>query len=444
MIPRLIFRSEVVSLAVHSILLLGITACVHAADLLSLNTNLPPPVPRGFVFGVSQGSETALPWLQRLGVQWTRVNVGWKHLTPTVIEPSLHLDEVRGNFERVRQLSSKIDWTPVDERLRSVLRCGIRSIVIVGHGYNSNYAGLNGHPAYPDRIGREQYLAQMYWTVRAVVERYDGDGIDDAPGIVIKIWQTENELNEAGWTAAWGWRQPVWLDGLRSAWSDWNFLTRLLQTLHQAVKDADPEALTLMNFHTDLPAWMSRLAGERGWLQAVREWSPYMDIIGMDAYPNYFDPLPVAGEAVGKRVALIKTVSNKPVYIIETDYPTGPAILGFLPENQAQFVRDSYQSARAAGAEGYFKFSVVSSPESHKVTITEADVARVHWIRPCLKNRRWIRLIGWALTHTDYIHSHFLAVLQAVEGYWGVVTPDGNPNPAFEELRLISDAIPKS
>ena len=399
----------------------------------------PPPIPNGFILGISQCNEDIIPVLKQLNIHWMRIKITWKELTPEVVEPSLRLTDVQGKPEQVRRLSQHVNWSPVDKRLLSILQRGIRPIVIVGHGYFTSHAKLNGKPACPDLIGREKYLAQMYWTTRAIVERYDGDGIDDAPGIVIKVWQMENELNEAALTAVWGCRQPVWLDGLSSAWADWTFLTRLLQTIYHAVKDADPEALTLMNFHTDVPAWISWLAGGHGWLDAVREWRDYMDIIGMDAYPNYFNPEPLKGEVVGARVAMIKkTATGLPVFVIETDYPSGPSVLGFTPENQAKYIRASFQSARNAGADAYFKFHVTDPSGLHKVTITDTDVERIKWIRQCVKNRRWLLLSGWALIHANYIKSHFLDILKVVEKYCGVFTPDGQGTAAFNELKRIA------
>ena len=37
------------------------------------------------------------------------------------------------------------------------------------------------------------------------------------------------------------------------AWHDWDYMTEVLSTLRMAVKDADPNGLTTMNFHTDIP-----------------------------------------------------------------------------------------------------------------------------------------------------------------------------------------------
>ncbi len=398
----------------------------------------PGPMPRGFVLGVSQGDEKAVPYLQELGLGWNRIGIPLRALTPELIEPGLRPSDVMGNAARVRALARRVDWSATDERMRSLIRRGIRPVPIVGHGYKQFYARINGEDAYPDRIGRDHYLAQMYWSVRATVERYDGDGVDDADGIVIKVWQLENELNQAGLTAAWGWREPSWLGGLSSAWNDWGFLTRLLDTLHRAVKDADPEALTFMNFHTDVPDDISRLMGARPWLDAVKEWKGRMEIIGFDAYPNYYAADPVRGDVVGERTRLIKEASGgMPVWVIETDYPTGPAERGFTPEKQAAFLRTSYDSARAAGVSGYFKFYMIGS-DTHDTAITEQDLKNLATVVPLWEGGHTFKLFTWALFHLGYVNSHFLDVVKTVEGYWGMVAPEGEPKPAFFVMQDIA------
>ena len=60
--------------------------------------------------------------------------------------------------------------------------------------------------------------------VRAVVERYDGDGVDDAPGPpIVRYWQVENEPNLARWV------------GTPEQYAD------LLRHTHEAAKQADPD-----------------------------------------------------------------------------------------------------------------------------------------------------------------------------------------------------------
>ena len=123
--------------------------------------------------------------------------------------------------------------------------------------------------------------------------------IDDAPsGLRIPFWQTENELNQAFFTAIFGWRHPALFGAFGSAWTDWAFVTDILETLRLAVKDADPTALTTMNFHTDVHPGLNHYFDNPGWQEAVVQWRDLMDVISFDAYPNYYRSSPPDGWAV--------------------------------------------------------------------------------------------------------------------------------------------------
>ncbi len=392
------------------------------------------PAADGFILGVSQGASEAIPVMRELGIKWGRMSISWNDVTPGIEEPFPRLDDVIDSREAVIEFSRGVDWTDADRRLRYRLENGITPIPIIGSGWHTSYPRYKGAKAHPEAVGPEHYLAFMYIYVRSTVERYDGDGFLDAEDIVIKLWQTENELNQAGLTAAWGWRDPTWFKGLRSSWNDWDWLTRLLGILYRAVHDADPEAITYMNFHTDIHPRMNRLFGSPHWEQAVRDWKDLMDVIGFDAYPNYYTADPVRGEVVGERVARIKELApGKKVMVIEVDYPYAPAVRGFSPEKQARFLGASYEAARQAGADGYFKFRVMD-PGKHEVDITEKDLANLEKIVPWYEQGKMWRLLFWALPRYAYVRDHFLDVLKSVEGNWGVIDQHGNKLPAYYVL----------
>jgi len=91
-------------------------------------------------------------------------------------------------------------------------------------GNINNYTPINPDYVLDDSwypVDEEKYLA----FVRAVVERYDGDGIDDMPGLEnpIHYWQVGNEPNDQNR-------------------SDFAALQRIA---YEAIKEADPEAVVL-------------------------------------------------------------------------------------------------------------------------------------------------------------------------------------------------------
>jgi len=396
-----------------------------------------------FLFGISQGSSgPALQYMPELGMHWFRRGITLKSLTPEVLDPELTMADLQANPDLVYQFIDEVDWTNTDNDMRALLAAGIQPMPSVGHGWIGTLPLLNGQTATPDVLGRDHYLAQQYRYVRAVVERYDGDGDHDADGIVVKIWQIENELNVAAITTLYGWREPTGLAGLFSAWADWNFLTELLATLNQAAHDADPEAITIQNLHTDIHPNFTALLGLPSWIDAATLWRDLMDVIGFDAYPNYYESTPVRGTVVGERVTTLQQAApGKLIVAVEVGYPTGPSELGYDEDKQAQFIDEAFHSAYEAGIAGYFHFGLVSS-DTHTVDITQQDIDAMAFLGPHFADGDVWGITGWALAHLSYLMDpHFVDVLQAVEGYWGVVNTQGYHKPGFAVLQAIAAEI---
>ena len=249
------------------------------------------------------------------------------------------------------------------------------------------------------------------------MERYDGDGYKDADGMVIKYWQIENELNQAMFTTLYGWREPTGTAGLTSLWADWDFLTTLLDTLNRAVHDSDPTALTTQNLHTDIPPEYNRLFGLPGWPAAAFQWRNSMDIVGFDAYPNYYYADPINSDTVGERVDMLQELSGgKPVIIMESGYPAGPLELGYTEEKQAQYLVDSVHSAVDAGAIGYIHFKLTSTYQP-SIEVTEQDKENLELIGQLFEDGHVLALLAWIALHEDEI-PHMIEVLQAVEPFW--------------------------
>ncbi len=98
-----------------------------------------------------------------------------------------------------------------------------------------------------------------------VVERYDGDGYQDAPGSPrIDYWEVWNEPDQpATWVTCTGHNDPVAYEAL-------------LEVTYQAIKQADPSAQVLVGGMTDgdtvgLDGFMDRVVAAGGW--------PYFDIL---------------------------------------------------------------------------------------------------------------------------------------------------------------------
>ncbi|CAG1000392.1 hypothetical protein MYXO_02965 [Myxococcaceae bacterium] len=406
------------------------------------NDFTPVSIPE-FLFGLSQTPADVMAIANEVGAGHVRPTLSWRSIEPSVEPIGLTVDAVRSDPSQVSQYLASHDWTPFDSRLGEIAAAGLVPVPIVGHGYSGSLPLRGGVPAAPDVLGREEYLARQYLFTRAVVERYDGDGVDDAPsGLRIPFWQTENELNQAFFTAIFGWRHPAYFGALASAWMDFEYLTRLLRTLRMAVKDADPTALTTMNFHSDVHPMLNQYFRQPGWLSSIVLWRMEMDVVSFDAYPNYYRSTPPAGSVVGERAAQVATLScGMPVMVMETGYPSAPAEAGFDEAKQAAFLRDAFDSSVAAGVRGFFVFGARTS-ETHTATITPEDLAALDQLAGWIETGDAPALLTYAFANPDYMQNHLVEVVQAVEGHWGLYRADGSEKPSLEVMREIGRSLP--
>ena len=280
---------------------------------------------------------------EMVGAAWYRAYIIWKDVDPMLEEPELSLDEV--NDDKVQAYAFEdVDknWAKYDLLMDKLDAAGIKLFLVIAAGYTWELPRMSDGtkatvPALPETIGYDNYIAQACLHARAAVRRY---------GQTVGVWVTEAELNMAGPTVLWGWRDGV-------AWWDADFLTELLATLSSCVHQEDPAAQVTMNFHTDV-AWKNR----------VRDWAPYLDIISLDAFPNYFISDPVRGHVVGRRVReTLLLGTGKPVVVQETSYPTGVSYFHFTEEKQAQFIQEGVRSVYDAGGSGYFHFKLSAAEE---------------------------------------------------------------------------------
>lgn len=435
--------------AMVTLVALGVSPGVGADELRGRSPWRPPPcqgqvvdppaLPE-FILGVQAGSRSTT-LMPELGLTWSRTYIKWSTIQPSVDDPELSFEETGVRPEIIEDYIAAGNWTSTDNLHRSLIQAGLDPFPVVGAGWYHSYPDLDGQPATPDALGTDAYLAQLYRHTRAVVERYDGDGYLDADGIVIKTWQIENELNQAWLTCLWGWRLPAFGEGLTSVWYDFNFVTDLLSTLNQAVHDADPEAITVTNLHTDVSEDINHMFRLPSWQEAAGLWRESVDVMGFDAYPNYYVAQPIRGDLVGERAALIREQTcGRNVIAMEVGYPAGPAELGFSEESQAAFLEEALTSLVAAGGSGYFYFKL-DSAYSHTVEITEADKRAYQTLGYLYDQGRVLALTAWALANLEYIDEHMLDVLQAVEPYWGLVDSDGNHKPSFEVMQDLAEAI---
>ncbi|MBI5181753.1 MAG: hypothetical protein HZA06_02445 [Nitrospirae bacterium] len=150
--------------------------------------------------------------MKNLGAHWTRGN---QQLIWDIIEPEIGKGYNWDNqyltdsmIKRIYSHGNSVHWL-------GAFTEGLRSEV-----------SLRNPLDYPD-----EYKA----FVKAAVERYDGDGIDDAaPAVRVKYWQIGNE-------------SPFWQEKGRTA-QDY---IKFVKMISEAVKEADPEAKIVLIAPTD-------------------------------------------------------------------------------------------------------------------------------------------------------------------------------------------------
>jgi hypothetical protein len=127
------------------------------------------------------------------GMQWVNfAGVGWNAIEPNPPQSGLH----------------RYKWEKLDRAIRVWQEHGFRIAVSLRLG-NGWFAGpIKYRPAGlelkdTDRLPAEEYMDHYRAWITALVERYDGDGVDDMPGLRYPVlhYQVGNEYaNPAFWT----------------------------------------------------------------------------------------------------------------------------------------------------------------------------------------------------------------------------------------------------
>jgi len=390
-----------------------------------------------FMKGVSwYGNGPEIHQMKELGANSVRPGIRWNKVEQKILDASLTIERVNENPDLVSDYP--VYWTVIDNMVNSLTGNGFVIVCWIGAGTVGELPLINGEMATPDELGKENYLGCIYRHARAVVRRYKDR---------IHYWMIEGELNEAQLTSLFGWRRG-------DAWSDEEFVTKLLATLHDAVRAEDPEAKIIITFHTDIHENIHHnprsglLAGPYHWTEWLEKWQQYLDIVGIDCYSNYYTADPIYGTDIGDRVATAKgIVQDKPVIVFETAYPTAapgvvlPDPVAFTEEKQAQYVGDAINSAIENGADGFFYFTIQSKGITN--TYTEADLEALRTLGTAFRNGDAEALVNFLIENLGYAQNKLPAVLKKVEHGWGLLREDGSKRPGFHVLQEIFSTIPK-
>lgn len=243
------------------------------------------------------------------------------------------------------------DWTRADLWVRAVQAAGLEPLMMVGPwpgnqtaNYTDSYVPKN-MDAYTDYVKR-------------VVERYDGDGVDDMPGLSapVRWWEVDNEpdLHDNHPPRGFGGEE-------RQNFDPKTFQTpaeyaRVLVASARAIRAASPDARVLSaGFYTirsaDGRSYVSRLVAESGVPAAV-------DVVSVHCYFGE-DSL----DAVTQTLQAAKaSFPGKPIWVTETSVPARGDWAGQDETWQARMVAAIYGAFLAGGADRVFWHTLADPP----------------------------------------------------------------------------------
>jgi hypothetical protein len=234
------------------------------------------------------------------GSHWFTTDLLWAN-----VEPAPPVGNVHTYF-----------WASLDDDARNVQAAGGEMYVLI----NRNPAWASAYPSGP-----VTNTADLTAFATAVVERYDGDGVDDAPGHpVIRYWSWYAEPdNGAAWAA---------LSGKGYFGHNPTGYANLLMAASTAMKAASPQAKVLVggvaydSFESEggpfVESFLGNVLAALGNANAVN----YIDAIAFHYYPINHNRFPTIREKILeiRGIATAHGVGNLPLVVPEMGYWSDP------------------------------------------------------------------------------------------------------------------------
>ena len=264
----------------------------------------------------------------QVGARWTRGH--------TVAFPRLSWDR----WEHESRSFARADlW------LQAVQRAGLEAVMMIGPWPGNKSRDFTSHYVLQGS-DRERYVE----FVRAAVERYDGDGLNDMPGLLrgVRFWEVDNEpdLKNSGSPQA----------SKRSNFCTPEQFAEIVILTARTIKSADPGARVLNG-------GLYRVTKEFGYrylrdLLAVPGLLAAIDILSVHAYHTGRDAGAV--ELTLRRVQ--EVARGKPVWLTETSVPAAGKESFLSPEWQAEILARTVILALAYGIERVFWHTLYDPP----------------------------------------------------------------------------------
>ncbi|MCB0130455.1 MAG: hypothetical protein KDD78_06390 [Caldilineaceae bacterium] len=274
---------------------------------------------------------------------WYRAEIGWSQVEPTNREPA------------------DFNWTAPDRVVGAVYAKRYNMIATLNFAPEWASSATNG-PI--DKVDISEFVE----FVSAVVERYDGDGIDDMRGSpVVEYFEFYNEPDRVVTTDE------------RSGWGeDPQAYARMLAAVYPAVKAANPDAKVLLGgIAYD---WFTTQGGHyaRDFLPRVLDegGGPFFDIMNFHGYPPFAVNWLAAGQggpALYEKILAVRELMgtyglNKPIIISEAGMHSNDTSgntnvwQNMTEELQARYVVQLFTESAAGGVDTMIWFSLVDPP----------------------------------------------------------------------------------
>lgn len=216
--------------------------------------------------------KNSLSWLTTAGVRWYR-NYG--------------SDAIVYSWRFVEPNPDQYDWTFWDTLVQQSQAQDINLLASIGDSVPAWANGTSDWRQPPsDLYSEPMQNTAWYKYVYAFVQRYNGDGVADMPGLTkpIKSWEFWNEpdLRE-------GWNPPNYPPHQFAG--SVNDLVRLRAVGYAAVKAADPSAVVVGPATAQMAGYTSQYVGSVPWF--IWSWSEFMSAGGLNtvdavSFTHYF------------------------------------------------------------------------------------------------------------------------------------------------------------
>lgn len=238
-------------------------------------------------------------------------------------------------------------WAWSDTWVRTMQAAELEALMVIGPWPGNRTAAYTDHYLPPDPASYQAWVG-------AVVERYDGDGLEDMPGLThpVRHWEVDNEPDLHNSVPPRGAPKRVEPEDFQTA----SEYAQVLVWTSAAIKQADPTA-------TVLSAGMYRphTAPGRRYLAEVLAWPGARAAIDVLSLHCYFD-----GDELGPIERTLETARalapELPVWITETGVPSTGDGRHIDPTWQARMVVAVYGEFLAGGAERIFWHTLADPP----------------------------------------------------------------------------------